>query len=550
MKNTITRFVLLVVVLAGVNWLASSFFFRWDLTDDKRYSISEATKQLLGNLKKDVVVNVYLSGDFPAGFERLESATRETLEEFKTYANGRLIVNYSDPSDATSEEQRQKQYMSLIDRGLNPTNVFANEDGKRTEKIIFPGVIVQADTLSVPVQLLKGNKANTPEEQLNQSYEGVEFELASAIRVLANPERKKVGFVVSHTKISPARLSDIIATIQQSYDVFLDMNNPESYEGLDALIVMKPDSTFSEDEKYKLDQYVVGGGKALFFVDGARVDSVSLDGNYAQPLDLNLGDLFFKWGVRLNTNLIKDLNCAQILLNVGNVGDNPEIRPMPWRFFPLLNNFGQHTVTRNLNAVYTRFLSSIDTVGGANGIAKTPLLMTSPYTQLVNAPALVGYNEARKDPQPSEYRSGVKLAGVLLEGSFTSLFQNRVLTGDPRAAKFKATGSAGKVIICSDGDIIVNDYDYKRNAPLPLGYDRVTKQTFGNKDFVLHALDYMTDANGLINARGKQIAIRALDKIQIQESRKFWQALNLLLPVVLIGFFGAIRYYLRIRKFG
>lgn len=550
MKNTITRFVLLVVVLAGINWLASSFFFRWDLTEDKRYSISKATKQLLGNLEKDVVVNVYLSGDFPAGFERLESATRETLEEFKTYANGHLTVNYSDPSDATSEEQRQKQYMSLIDRGLNPTNVFANEDGKRTEKIIFPGVIVQADTLSVPVQLLKGNKASSPEEQLNQSYEGVEFELASAIRVLANPQRKKVGFVVSHTKISPARLSDIIATIQQSYDVFLDMNNPESYEGLDALIVMKPDSAFSDDEKYKLDQYIVGGGRALFFVDGARVDSVSLDGNYAQPLDLNLGDLFFKWGVRLNTNLVKDLNCAQILLNVGNVGDNPEIRPMPWRFFPLLNNFGKHTVTRNLNAVYTRFLSSIDTVGGANGISKTPLLMTSPYTQLVNAPALVGYNEARKDPEPSEYRSGVKLAGVLLEGSFTSLFQNRILPGDPRAAKFKASGSAGKVIICSDGDLIVNDYDYKRNAPLPLGYDRVTKQTFGNKDFVLHALDYMTDANGLINARGKQIAIRALDKIKIQEDRKFWQSLNLVLPVVLIGIFGALRYYLRIRKFG
>ncbi|SDE63462.1 gliding-associated putative ABC transporter substrate-binding component GldG [Dyadobacter soli] len=550
MKRNLTRFVLLVVVLAGINWLASSFFFRWDLTEDKRYSISDATKTLLTSLEKDVIVNVYLSGDFPAGFERLESATRETLEEFQTYANGHLIVNYSDPSAATSEEQRQKQYMSLIDRGLNPTNVFANEDGKRTEKIIFPGVIVQADTLSVPVQLLKGNKAGTPEEQLNQSYEGVEFELASAIRVLANPERKKVGFVVSHTKIPPARLSDMIATIQQSYDVFLDMNNPESYEGLDALIVMKPDSAFSDEEKYKLDQYVVGGGKALFFVDGARVDSVSLDGNYAQPLDLNLGDLFFKWGIRLNTNLVKDMNCAQILLNVGNVGDNPDIRPMPWRFFPLLNNFGQHKVTRNLNAVYTRFLSSIDTVGGANTIAKTPLLMTSPYTQLVNAPALVGYNEARKDPEPSEYRSGIKLAGVLLEGSFTSLFQNRILPGDPRAAKFKASGNTGKVIICSDGDLIVNDYDYKRNAPLPLGYDRVTKQTYGNKDFVLHALDYMTDANGLINARGKQIAIRALDKIQIQESRKFWQALNLLLPVALIGIFGALRYYLRIRKFG
>lgn len=549
MKNNIIRFIVLVGILAGINWVASSFFFRWDLTEDKRYSISDATRQLLGSLDKDIIVNVYLSGDFPAGFERLENATRETLDEFKTYSNGHLTVNYSDPSAASSEEQRQKQYVNLIDRGLNPTNVFANEDGKRTEKIIFPGVIVQADTLAIPVQLLKGNKASSPDEQLNQSYEGVEFEIASAIRVLANPERKKVGFIVSHTKISPARLSDLIATIQQSYDVFLDMNNPESYDGLDALVIMKPDSAFSEDEKFKLDQYVIGGGKALFFVDGARVDSVSLDGSYAQPLDLNLGDLFFKWGVRLNTNLVKDLNCAQILLNVGNVGDNPEIRPMPWRFFPLLNNFGPHTITRNLNAVYTRFLSSIDTVGGANGITKTPLLMTSSYTQLVNAPALVGYNEARKDPLPADYRSGHKLAGVLLEGTFSSLFANRILPGDPRASKFKASG-AGKVIVCSDGDIIVNDFDYKRNAPLPLGYDRVSKQTYGNKDFVLHALDYMTDANGLINARSKQISIRALDKVQVQESRKFWQALNLLLPIVLIAIFGLIRYYIRIRKFG
>ncbi|MCE6990700.1 gliding motility-associated ABC transporter substrate-binding protein GldG [Dyadobacter sp. CY323] len=550
MKKTILRFLLLIGVFAGVNWLASQFFVRLDLTQDKRYSISEATKQLLSELDKDITVNVYLSGDFPPGFERLESATRKTLEELRTYSNGHLSVYYSDPSEAASEEQRQKQYLNLVNRGLTPTNVFANEDGKRTEKIIFPGVLVQYDTLSVPVQLLKGNKASSPEEQLNQSYEGVEFEIASAIRMLDNKERKKVGLVVSHTKISPARLSDLIASIQQNYDVFLDMNNPESYDGLDALLILKPDSTFSEDEKFKLDQYVVGGGKAIFFVDGARVDSVSLDGSYAQPLDLNLNDLFFKWGTRVNTDLVKDMNCAEILLNVGNIGDEPEIRPLPWRFFPLLNNFGQHPVTRNLNAIYTRFLSSIDTVGGASGIHKTPLLMTSPYTKLLNAPALVGYNEARKQPEPTEYRSGVKFSAVLLEGSFSSLFENRILPGDPRAAKFRATGNEGKVIICSDGDIAVNDYDYKRNAPLPLGYDRVTKQTFGNKDFIMNALDFMTNANGLINARSKQIEIRALDKIQIQESRKFWQAFNLLLPVVLIAILGALRYYFRLRKFG
>ncbi|QRR02931.1 gliding motility-associated ABC transporter substrate-binding protein GldG [Dyadobacter sandarakinus] len=549
MKHPVLRILVLIIIFAGLNWLASQFFLRLDLTADKRYSISDATISLLSNLDKDIVVNVYLSGEFPPGFERLENATQETLEEFRTYASGHLTVNYSDPSDAASEEQRQKQYMNLIDRGLTPTNVFANEDGKRTEKIIFPGVIVQADTLSVPVQLLKGNRSSTPEEQLNQSYEGVEFEIASAIRLLSNQQRKKVGLVVSHTKVPPARLSDLIATIQQRYDVFLDMNNPESYQGLDALLILKPDSAFSENDKFKLDQYVVHGGNAIFLLDGAKVDSVSQEGSYAQPLDIGLSDLLFRWGVRINTNLVKDLTCAEILLNVGNSGDKPEIQAIPWRFFPLLNNFGPHPVTRNINAVYTRFLSSIDTVGGTQGIRKTPLLSSSPYTQLVNAPALVGYNEARKDPDPQEYRSGVKLAGILLEGTFNSLFANRILPNDPRAAKFRETGAQGKVIICSDGDIAINDFDYRRNAPLPLGYDRVSKQTYGNKDFIMNAIDYMTDANGLINSRSKEITIRPLDKIEVRESRRFWQALNLLLPLVFIGIFGAARHYIRIRKF-
>jgi ABC-2 type transport system permease protein len=549
MKKFISRFLLLVILLAGINWLASLIFFRWDLTEDKRYTISDATKQLLSNLDKNIIVNVYLSGDFPPGFERLESATRETLEEFKTYSNGHLSFQFSDPSDAATEDERKKQYQNLVDRGLTPTNLFANEDGKRTEKLIFPGAIVQADTLAIPVQLLKGNKSSSPEEQLNQSYENVEFQLASAIRVLDNPARKKIGLLVNHTqKLPPARLSDLIATMQQSYDVFMVVNDPETYEGLDALMILKPDVPFSEEEKYKLDQYVISGGKALFFVDGARVDSVSLEGNYVQPLDLNLNDLFFRWGARINNNLVKDLNCATIPMNVGNMGDKPEIKAVPWRFFPLLNNFGTSPITRNMDAIYSRFLSSLDTVGGAAGIQKTPLLMTSPYTKLVNTPALVGYNEARQQPEPAEYNGGIKLAAVLLEGSFNSLFENRILPADPRSKSFKAAGQ-GKVIICADGDVVVNDYDYRRNTPLPLGYDRASSNIFGNKDFVMHALDFMTDANGIITSRSKQISIRALDKIAVQKDKKFWQALNLLLPLIILGIFGAVRYYIRRRKF-
>lgn len=543
------RFLILLTSLLALNYLASFVSLRWDLTEDKRYTVSDATKRLLAGLDRDVKVSVYLAGDFPPGFERLETATRETLEEFKSYADGHISYRFIDPSAASSEEKRGQQYQQLVEAGLIPTNLFDNEGGKRTEKIVFPGAIVEADTLAVPVQLLKGNKSASSEDQLNQSYEGVEFQMASAIRQLVPSERKRVGLVVSHTSASPAGFSDLIATMQQKYDVFLDVNNPASYDGLDALLVLKPDQRFSDEEQYKLDQYVINGGKALFFVDGAKVDSISLEGTFAQPLDLNLGDLFFKWGVRLNANLVKDMNSAALLLNVGNMGDKPQLRPLPWRFFPLLNNFGNSPITRNIDAVYTRYLSSLDTVGGAPGVRRTPLLLTSPYTKTLNAPVLVAYNEARQQPEPSEYRGGVKLAAVLLEGNFVSLFQNRILPEDPRRATFKESGAAGKVLLCADGDVVVNDFDSRRNTPFPLGFDRVTSNVFGNKDFVLHALDYMLDPDGLITARTKQISIRPLDKIRVQEERTQWQLLNLLLPLGLIGLFGAARYGWRRHKF-
>ncbi len=549
MKRFISRLTLLLAALIALNYLASFVSLRWDLTEDKRYTVSDATKRLLEGLDRDVNVTVYLAGDFPPGFERLETATRETLEEFKGYADGHLSYTFIDPSEAASEEIRGQQYQQLVEAGLTPTNLFDNEGGKRTEKLVFPGAIVEVDTLTLPVQLLKGNKSASSEEQLNQSYEGVEFQLASAIRQLVPTERPRVGLVVSHTSASPAGFSDLIATMQQKYDVFLDVNNPASYDGLDALLVLKPDQRFTDEEKYKLDQYVVNGGKALFFVDGAKVDSISLEGTFAQPLDLNLSDLFFKWGIRLNANLVKDMNSAALLLNVGNMGDKPQLQPLPWRFFPLLNNFGKSPITRNIDAVYSRYLSSLDTVGGAPGVRRTPLLMTSPYTKTLNAPVLVAYNEARQQPEPSEYQSGVKLASVLLEGNFVSLFQNRILPEDPRKVTFKESGTAGKVLLCADGDVVVNDFDFRRNTPFPLGFDRVTSNVFGNKDFVLHALDYMLDPDGLITARTKQISIRPLDKIRVQQERTQWQLINLLVPLGLIGLFGVARYGWRRHKF-
>ncbi len=530
MKQQLIKISVLVAILIGINLLASFVFLRWDLTQEKRYTISDATKNLLQNLDEQIVINVYLSGDFPPGFERLERAIKETLESFADYGGSNIAYRFIEPNDPKLQEE-------LTQKGLIPTNLFANEDGKRTERLIFPGALIFYGGKEYPVQLLKGNQASGPEERLNQSYEGVEFELASTIRRLTLKDRKKIGFLVDHTKVPPPRFSDLLATLQQNYDLYFDVQNPDSWDKGDLLIIPKPDSPFSEEEKYKLDQFVMRGGKLLIFADGAQVDSVSLEGTFAQPLSLNLDDLLFKYGCRINPNLVKDLSCAMIPLNVGNMGDKPQIQPMPWRFFPLINSFGANPIVRNLDAVYSRFPSTIDTVMAPN-VVKTPLLLTSQYTKTLKVPALVAYNEARQQPDPREYNNGVKTIGLLLEGTFSSLYNNRLLPTDPRMSSFVGQSKPSKIIVVSDGDMIVNDIDYTRNAPLPMGYDRLTRYTYANKDFVLYAIDYLVDPKGLITARNKQVMLRPLDKIRLKEERTQWQLINLIAPLALIGLLG------------
>ena len=541
MKSNLARITLFIGILVGINIIAAFMFFRWDLTQEKRYTISDATKKLLQNLDHQVVIKVYLTGDFPAGFERLERAIQETLESFVDEGGSNVAYHFIEPTDPKLQEK-------LIEKGLIPTNLFANEEGKRTERLVFPGAVLVYEGKEYPVQLLKGNKSATPEQQLNQSYEGVEFELASAIRRLAQKDRKRIGILVGHTKVPPPRFSDFLANLQQNYDLYFDVQNPENWDKGDLLIISKPDTPFNEDEKFRLDQFVMRGGKLLLFADGARVDSVSLEGTFAQPLDVNLDDLLFKYGCRINQNLIKDLSCAMIPLNVGNMGDKPQIKPMPWRFFPLINNFGKHPIVRNLDALYARFPSSIDTIQ-VEGIKKTPLLLSSRYTQLRKAPVLVGYNEARQQPDPREYNAGEKPIAMLLEGSFSSLYNNRLLPNDPRMKSFVGKSKPTQIIVVSDGDLIVNDIDYKRDAPLPLGYDRLSGNTFANRDFALYAVDYLADSEGLITARNKQVTLRPLDKLRLKEERTQWQLLNLLGPLVLIGLIGAAWQWNRKRRY-
>lgn len=550
-KNLLYFFVGLGIIIV-LNVLAAQFFFRVDLTEDKRYTISPATRQLLENLDDQVFVTIYLSGDLPAGFQRLQTAVRERLEEFEVYAGRNVRFQFTDPLAVNDKRLRNRTLVELDRKGLKPTNVFDNEGGKRVEKVIIPGALVQYKGKETSVMLLRGNQATkgvSAQEILNQSVENVEFELASAIKQLAATEKRRIGLVNGYGGPAPIQLAGIINGLQENYDVYqVNLPGQPTLEGLDAVLVIKPDSAFTEADKYKLDQFIVNGGKALFFVDALKADTINKATTLVVPQDLNLSDLFFRYGVRLNDNLVQDLNAALIPLNVGRLGDRPQIQPLAWRFFPLINTFSGHPIVRNLDAVYVRYASSMDTVRAA-GIKKTPLLFTSKYTKIIPAPVQIDFDEARTEPDPAAFVAGNVPLAYLLEGRFRSLYANRITANDPRAKSFKPYGQASRIMVCADGDIPINDIDPQTDRFLPLGLDRFSGATFANKDFVLNAVGYLVEPGGIITARAKQVTLRPLDKLKVQDERLQWQLLNVGLPLVLIALFGVLHAFVRKRKF-
>ncbi|MGI4872603.1 MAG: gliding motility-associated ABC transporter substrate-binding protein GldG [Janthinobacterium lividum] len=559
-RRDLLRFAAIVGGLLVLNFVAQRFFFRLDLTEEKRYTMSPATKALLTDLKQPVTVTVYLSGDFPPAFRRLEQAVRETLTEMQVYGGANLNYIFIDPSAASTEAARNQFYTTLFKKGLNPTNLGANENGKRVEKLIFPWAVVQAGGQTRNVLLLRGSQVATPEQRLNQSIEGLEYELASTIRQVAPPsgQRRRLGLIVGHGELSEQadgiQMADIVTSWQQNYDVYrLNLSQVADLRGkVDAVVVAKPTRPYSEQEKFRLDQFITHGGRALFFVDALRVDldSVSRNGAaLATPYDLNLDDLFFRYGVRLNANLLLDLNCGRIPLVTGMTGNKPKIEPLPWQLYPSINRFSQHPITRNLDAVYLRFVGNIDTVQAA-GVRKTVLMNTSRYTRKLPAPVPINFNDARLVPSQKLYKDSYQPVGYLLEGRFRSLFANRA---EPGTARYQPdqdpTARPSKLLVVSDGDFVRNDVDAKKNRPLRLGYDRLESTEYANRELVLNATDYLLDDTGLIAVRGKQITLRPLDKLQLSEGRRPWQLLNLGAPLALLALFGAARAWWRKRRY-
>lgn len=540
-----------VMALLLVNLLSSQFFFRLDLTEEKRYSIHPTTREMLSKLDDDVHVEIFLEGELNAGFRRFQKSIRETMEMFRIYSGNKVQYSFTDPGTALSQKARSEFMADLSAKGIQPTNVIDTRDGERVEKIIFPGALVSYGGVEAGVMLLKGNKAQTPEEEINQSIEGIEFEIANAIYKLTESDPKIVGIISGHGELDGADVTSFRDALGELYHVMTLGLQDTRLEDAEAIVIAKPVRAFSPIEKFRLDQYIMRGGKVLFLIDrlDASMDSTTQANYFAFPYATDLDDLLFRYGVRINPDLLQDRYAARYPVITGQREDGtPQMHLMEWPFFPLINRFTDHPITHNLDRVVTRFVSSIDTVKAA-GVRKTPLMFTSQYSRRLTAPVNVNINELRRNLTAEQFTESFIPIAYLLEGRFTSLYKNRFLPEGADRGSFFEESPATSLIVVSDGDLVRNDVNRRTGQPLPLGFDPFSNYTFANQDLLLNMIAYLVDENGLIRARNKDIRIRPLDREQIAAEKTRWQVLNLGLPLILLIVFGALRAWWRKKKF-
>lgn len=536
-----------------VNQLVNRSSFRLDLTEEKRYTISDATINLLQQLDEEVFFTIYLSGDLPSNFERFQKSIAEMLDQFVLESGNKVSYQFADPSQATNTQARNQFYQSLMEKGIEPTNLtYKNADGDQMQKLIFPGGLASMGMNEVPVNLLKGNRASGYEDQLNQAVEGLEYQLASSITLLRNNRKGKVGYITGHGSPDSLEIAGFKNAVLSQYDLYnVNLQQRTELVGYDAVVIAKPSEAFTENEKYLLDQYLMKGGNLLFFLDAMSIpslDSVFGEGTVAIPRELNLTNLLFRYGARINQNYILDVNSGQFPVVTGNVGDQPQIQMIPWPFYPVLTNFSSHPSVRNLDAILGQFISEVDTVK-AVGITKTPLLTTTQYTKLLGPPVRVAFNDLRDKLRPEQFTDGPKTIGYLLEGSFSSLYANRLLPRGADKETFLPKGRSGKVVVFGDGDLVRNEIDPESGEAMALGVEPFSGATYANEDFILNLLAYMIDDSGLMEARSREVKIRPLDRVKLQQERSKWQIINVVIPVIIVVLLGLVKWFLRKRKY-
>lgn len=545
MKKASLHILLVVGLAIAINLLGNLFYKRFDLTRDNRYTLSDETISLVESLKEQIIVKVYLQGDFPSEFKRLQAETDQLMEELSAI-NDQIIYRFIDPLSNPKE---------LIDKGLQPSRLTVQEGGKVSEAVIFPWAVVSFKGKEVNVPLLVNSVAQSQEKQLQNSIENLEYEFAHALAKIQEDKSKKIAVLKGNGELEDLYLFSFLKKLGEYYhlaaftldsaetDPLLTLNQLRDY---DLAIIAKPTTPFSEEEKYLLDQYLIGGGKTMWLIDNvyAEMDSLMTSGkSLAYNRDLGLTDLFFSYGVRINYNVTKDLYSSTIRLASGNTGNQVQYQDFVWPYFPLIFTDDHHPVTKNIDPVRLKFPSSMDTL--QNGLKKRVLLCSSANGRVIGTPTRVALDEIAQEIDRNEFNDASIPFGILVEGSFKSAYASRIKPFDyPESAE---SSPMTKTLVISDGDIAANEV--YRGEPLPLDKDKWTQQPYGNLSFLLNATHYLLDENGIIRLRAKSLELQFLDKEKAYRERGRWQIINLVLPLVVLFLLSILFRMIRNRRY-
>lgn len=529
--------ILILVSLVLMNVLVHQLVCRWDMTDDKRYTISHPTKELLRSLDSPLTVTVLLEGELNAGFTRLQKAASELLSEFSIY---------------TTERIESRPLGASLVQGLDPIVIHERtHKGKMAQTTVYPYAIVEYKGKKRLVNLLQNQRGLSGEENLNNSIENLEYSMVEAIRGLAQTKVEKVVFLEGHGELEEHDVYDLTQLLAQYYQVDRGCLGNEAgvLDGYAAVIIADPQLPFSEEDKYILDQYIMQGGRVLWVVNGVKFSSDFLASQGATPivaLDLDINDMLFRYGVRIRHGLVQDLQCLPVPVDVSTNPQQPNWQPMPWTYAPLLLTSQQSPITRNIAQLTATMASAVELVGGEDGIRKEVLLATSSASKLTAVPAQVNLSMGVDDEQSYQY-AYIPVA-VSLEGEFSSLYAH---LGAPESIVASAPTRKASVptrqIVVAAGSAIRNEW--QQNQPLPLGYDRYTKTQFGNRDFMLNAVLYLTDNEGWLQLRQKEITLRLLNDKRAQTARIQAQVMSMVIPLAILGLLGGVIVLMKKRKY-
>lgn len=545
---------LLAFGLFIINVASHYIFKRIDLTQDQRYTLSETTKKIIDGVDSPLIIDVFLEGNFPGEFKKLQSETRQLLEEFSAY-NSNISFQFVNPIE--KEEERMETMKKFYDKGMMPINVTVEDKGKQTQEVVFPWAVANYGEKGTKVQLLKNMMGATTEQKVVSSVQHLEYAFADAINKIATEKQKKIAVIKGNGELDDVYIADFLKSVRENYyigPITLDSVAKQPNQTLKALniydlaIIAKPTEKFTDAEKQVLDQFIMKGGKTLWLVDAvtAEVDSLynPSGSSLAVTRDLNLTDMFFKYGFRINPQVIKDEQGTPIVLYSGNQGSESQKEQYVWKFAPFVYASSSHPIVKNIEGVKFDFCSPIELL--KNDLKKTVLLETSQFSKTIGTPFPFSLEMVTEETSPKEYTTGGFIpVSVLLEGTFTSTYKNRVLPF--KYGAFKTQSVPTKMIVISDGDVIKNQID--QGAPLELGFDKWSNFMFGNKEFLLNSVNYLLDDNGLINIRSKEVRLPMLDKEKVHENYSRTQMLTVALPIVILGLFGFVFTYLRKKKY-